>query len=863
MIEKIRKRDGRVVAFDRQKIAQAIYKATCALGHPDWKLADDLSKEVTEAIGAQEPSTTIVTIEEVQDTVEQVLAGRNLRRLAEVYHLYRQRRAEIRKEKERILRKRAEIDEVDKKFDLNALRVLRSRYLKKDENGRVVESPRELFQRVATHATLPSLFFDKGLRSPGPGRLEDKEGFDLQRLSGRIKLGKYPLNRFHLKALQRLYRRFRSQGKIGITFRELLKKIEAGCFHSYEKEIDNFYHLMVEKKFLPNTPALVNFGNHLGMGSACFVLAIDDSLESIMETLKKSALIFKAGGGVGYNFSCLRPEGDFVETTGGTSSGPISFMELFDKMTEVIKQGGIRRGASIGILDCDHPDIEKFISAKEERGRLRNFNISVRIKPEFWDYYRKKKPYPLVNPRTRKIAGWVDPERLLERIIYQAWKSGEPGIIFDDNVNRYNPFLKTLGPINSTNPCGEVLLYPNESCNLGSINIWAFVVKGEEKKEVSFDWDGLSETVRRAVLFLDNIVEVNEYPLPEIEAFALSTRKVGLGIMGLADLLFELQIPYNSKEGIIFMEKLMEFINFHSKLASLHLSVERGPFPYFEKSFYTEGRLPIAGAEEKKGERKSQDIPLRLQKVLPSKPLDWAKLSEMIRKEGLRNAYTTVIAPTGSLSMIAGTSSGIEPVFSLIFEKKVTVGSFYYLDPVFERTVSQKGLFSDILIKEVAKNQGSIKKITALPKRIRRVFVTAMDIKPADHIKALAALQKWVDSSISKTINIPFQTSPEELKKACLLAHKLGCKDISFFRDRSIPGVLRAGGWQEKTTEEEQLKTLIPLVDVKAGGRSIYREPESRYTPDDFGYCPVCGGGKSLKADGCRKCPHCGWGLCE
>ena len=356
---------------------------------------------------------------------------------------------------------------------------------------------------------------------------------------------------------------------------------------------------MINRHFLANTPALANFGNYFGMGSACFVVPVEDSINSIMDGLKAAAVIFKSGGGVGYNFSHLRPEGDFVKTTGGVSSGPISFISLFDTMTEVVKQGGIRRGANMGILNSDHPDIERFIKAKEGNKALRNFNISLMIKPEFWKCLKENKPYLLISPRNGKVIKEIDPKQLFDIIAYQVWESAEPGVLFYDRINEYNPFLKSLGPIETTNPCGEVLLYPWESCNLGSINVWEYLKKNGDKKP-HFDWDKLANDVILATRFLDNIVDINKYPLPEIEEMSLNTRKLGLGIMGIGDLLYELEIPYASKQSLEFMEKLMEFINYHSKVTSVELSKERGRMPYFDKSFYKEGKLPFAGFKDKK-----------------------------------------------------------------------------------------------------------------------------------------------------------------------------------------------------------------------------------------------------------------------
>jgi ribonucleoside-diphosphate reductase alpha chain len=843
-IEKIEKRDGKIVPFEREKITNAIFKAMEAVGEPDYELADKLSKRVVEILEKKLQPGQIPKVEEVQDIVEAVLIEEGKARVAKAYILYRRKRAEIRKEKQQILNK-TEIDEVDKRFDINGLRVLASRYLRKDPQGKVIESPKELFQRVATQVVLPSIMFDERVFQKG-GKPLPREKLVPTQYEGKLRIGKYPLNPFHIEALFRMYERFNRRGMMKIPLSQLLDMLSKGEFDDYEKELEDYYQIMVDRKFFPNTPALANFGRELGMGLACFVLDIEDSLYSIMETLKNAALIFKSGGGVGYNFSKLRPAGDFVKSTAGTASGPVTFMTLFDKMTEVIKQGGIRRGANMGILNSNHPDIEQFITAKRGNLQLRNFNISALLKPEFWDYYWERKPYPLVNPRTGEAVRYIDPQALFDLIAYQAWESAEPGVIFADNANKYNPFLKTLGPIETTNPCGESLLYPNESCDLGSINLWAFVKIKEHNgaREVSIDWDDLARTVKLATKFLDNILDVNHYPLPEIEEMSLNTRKIGLGIMGLADLLYELEVPYDSEEGIDWMGRLMEFVNFHSKVASIELAKERGSFPYFKKSFFPEGKLPFKGFYERESWHQ-----------------DWQSIVEGIKAYGLRNAYTTIVAPTGSISMIAGCSSGVEPNFSLVYEKRVSIGTFYYVNPVFEKLMEREGLFDEALIKDVAENEGSCQNLPYIPPRLKRVFVTSLDISAEDHIKALAEIQKWTDSSVSKTINFPPTATVEDIKKAYLLAHELGCKDITVFRYKSIKGVYAFGGEKESRGKTEE---LADMKDVKAKGPSIYLKlgpSEEKSVSEDEELCPICQT-PLLQQEGCKICPNCGWSVC-
>ena len=842
-LTQIRKRDGRIVQFDKQKITNAIYKAITATGGRDHALAETLSNRVTEILNEKYGSEAIPAVEDVQDVVERVLVENEQAKVAKHYIIYRQKRAEIRKEKQRVLEKEA-IDEVDKMFDLNALKVLKARYLKKDETGKLTETPKQLFTRIAVHASLPDLIYDSetyDIHKKQP--VHEFEPFNPTELHERVSIGNYSLNEYHLSALKRMYDRFNREGTMKVAWSPLLEMLKSGHFSRLANNIDTFYSLLISRKFMPNTPAIANFGNVLGMGSACFVLDVDDSIESIMETLKQTAVVFKAGGGMGYNFSKLRPEGDYVSSTSGVASGPISFMMLFDTMTDVIKQGGIRRGANMGILNSNHPDIEKFITAKKGNKALRNFNISVLIMPDFWEAYYKNKPYPLVNPRTGKVVREVNPRLLFDMIVYQAWESAEPGVIFFDHVNQENPFLKHVGPIVTTNPCGEVLLYPNESCNLGSINVWAFV-KRDGRGKVTYDWDGLREAVYTASKFLDNVIDVNNFPLKSIEDMTLATRKIGLGVMGLADLLYELRMGYNSDEGRKFMEELMEFINYHSKIASVELAKQRGPLPYYKKSFYPDGQLPFAGFKDKK-----------------SWHFDWNKISEMVKQYGIRNGYTTVIAPTGSISMIAGCSSGIEPVYSLVFEKHVKVGSFYYIDPVFERVMTEEGLFGDDLLRDVNDHGGSIQRISYIPNDLKRVYVTAMDIRPEDHIRALAAFQKWTDSSISKTNNFPANATVEDMRASYLLAYKLGCKDVTVFRDTSIKGQVLVAPTKKLENPSANADPVDPRPVRNPQILAMPLVGASQRGIEEVKLCPQCQS-PIVYQEGCHTCPECGWSAC-
>ena len=855
-ITKIKKRNGRILEFNQEKIAIALWKAIQSVGGKDKSLATRFSDRLVELVNMKFSPSTMPTVEDIQDMVEKVLMEQGQSKAAKAFILYRQKRAEIREEKKTILEK-DDIDEVDKHFDLNALRVMKARYLRKD-GSRLIETPKQLFMRVTINVVLTDLVFDERIYNQDGGLATHKdEDFDFGKYEDKFSIGKYRLNRYHLESLKHLYDRMNLNGFMKVNWSRFLMLLQNSEFDKYEKTADEFYNLMINKHFMPNTPVLANFGNPLGMGSACFVIKVEDSIESIMDTLKKAAIIFKSGGGMGYNFSNIRPEGDIVSSTSGIASGPLSFMRLFDMMTEVIKQGGIRRGANMGIMNINHPDIEKFITAKKGNIALRNFNISVLVSPDFWDYYEKNEPYPLVNPRNGEVIREVNPRMLFDMIVYQAWESAEPGLIFSDHVNKHNPFMDSLGPIECTNPCGEVLLYPNESCNLGSINVWSFC-RIDDRGERFFDWDGLKETIISAVKFLDNVIDINIFPLQEIEDMTLATRKIGLGIMGLGDLLFDLGISYDSEDGRNFMERLMEFVNYYSKVASIELARNRRSFPYFEKSFFNEGKLPFSGYENN-------------EKCF----FDWNEITTKVKDVGLRNSYTTVIAPTGSISMIAGCSSGIEPVYSLVYEKNVKIGKFHYVDPVFERVMNAEGLYDSDLIREVSERSGSVQKIAYISPKLKDVFVTSLDITPEDHIKALASLQKWVDSSISKTNNFPADATTESMRESYLLAYKLGCKDITVFRDSSIKDQVLVANKRKRTDKPTKSIGSIHLEDpsVKSKDNNNLRTMgisnvtdqtyvmEYRDQTEKGDVCPVCDS-QIFFLEGCATCPDCGWGFC-
>ncbi len=553
----------------------------------------------------------------------------------------------------------------DLALPVNTFEVLKQRYLLKDNQQRVIETPTQLFRRVASHIAKAEKNFKSSV--------------------------------------------------------------------SFSQAEETFYTMMSQLEFLPNSPTLMNAGTVLGQLSACFVLPVEDSIEGIFESLKNMAKIHQSGGGTGFDFSRIRPKHDLVSATKGQASGPVSFMSIFDQATSVIVQGGRRRGANMGILRADHPDIFEFIDAKSKGRRFENFNLSVGVTDAFMRAVDKNLKINLLHPVTGQKTAEVRAREIFDRLAKSAWLTGDPGLVFLDEINRANP-TPDLGAIEATNPCGELPLLPYESCNLASINV-ARMTRGG-----MMDWDRLKERIYWGVRFLDDVIEMNRFPLPEIQAITCANRKIGLGIMGFADLLIMLGIVYGTEASFRFAEKLMRFVRENSLAASARLAEERGAFPNFEKSRHARHGVK------------------------------------------LRHATLNTLAPTGTISIIAGCSSGIEPLFAVSFVRHVLSGSqLPEIHPVFLERVKQDGFSAETLLKKVT-GRASIQSVKGIPATIRRLFVTAFDLSSRQHLKMQAAFQKYTDNSVSKTVNLPGRAAVNDVRAIYRLAYHLKCKGITIYR---------------------------------------------------------------------------------
>ncbi len=654
-----------------------------------------------------------------------------------------------------------------------------------------------------------------------------------------------------IKVLEKRYLKRDKDGNCTETPSDMFKRVAETIakgdlnFGKSQEEVNQlskrFYDAITHRFFMPNSPTLMNAGRELGQLAACFVLPVEDSLEGIFETIKNTALIHQSGGGTGFSFSRLRPKNSVVKSTMGVSSGPVSFMEVFNAATEAVKQGGTRRGANMGILRVDHPDIIEFINCKSDNDKLNNFNISVAITDKFMDAYLKGEDYDLVNPQNNEVVGRMCAKDVFDLIVDCAWRNGEPGVVFIDKMNADNP-TPLIGAIESTNPCGEVPLLPYEACNLGSINLG--LMMKEENGSMNVDWNLLEKTVRTAMRFLDNVIEVNKYPLPQISELVSNNRKIGLGVMGWADMLMKAGISYSSEDGTKLAGQVMEFIDYISKSESIELAKERGRFNNFKGSIYDRSNYLFNKFKGKSAGKISDDM--------------WAKLDSDIQKYGLRNATTTCIAPTGTISMIAGASGGVEPLFGLVFSRLIMDGTeMLEVNPIFKDYMLSHNLYSDNLMAQIAKD-GSLAHVEGVPNEIKRIFVTAHDIAPYWHVKMQAAFQLHVDNAVSKTVNFVESATREDIKEVYILAYKNNLKGITVYRNNSRQ-------FQPMNLDTKKKEPKIEIKPIEKNLEPKVEEDREEYNPTGeikTIKCPECGNEIQM-AEGCFICLNCGYSGCS
>lgn len=869
-INTIIKRSGKSVIFNKDKITSALSKAFSTTQIPDPHIIESLTITVLDKLAEHGFSDTInPSVEDIQDIVESTLIEQGHSNVAKAFILYRHEHRKVRDQKMRLLNVKT-LDPVAKNFDLNCLRVLASRYLFRNAKNEINETPLQLFERVAILVGLGDVFYDNAIFSKQGGVIQDVSEAEsyldkLSNFNNKFAVGRFYLNQWHFRSLINQYVVLAKKGQMKLSFKNLLTEFASKKLDKYADRIEEYLVLMTSQDFLPNSPTMMNAGGRLGQLSACFVLDMPDDMAGIMKSTSDAALIFKSGGGVGINYSDLRHEGDIVASTSGVASGPVSFMNIINTVTEVVKQGGKRRGANMGILESWHPDIEKFISNKTEPGVLENFNVSVGIWEDFWDALVNTKDgkYMLHTSKHLPVRE-ISSHQVLDHIAHSAWASAEPGIIFFDLINKYNVFAKARnGPIRATNPCGEQSLYPYESCNLGSINL-ANLVNRQADGTYGFDWQKYEETIRKTTRFLDNIIDMNTYPVPEIDTASRDSRRIGLGVMGVADLLYKLNIKYNSKKGYDLQAKLAEALSYYSMDESVSLAKSRGEFPLCSKTEYPEGKIPISGYYTR---------------PKSTHTLEWDGLIEKIKQFGIRNVLTTTVAPTGTLSMLANCSNGIEPTFALVFEKRVTVGRFFYTNEILKDVLKESNVYSEELIERIVNNYGSLRGLEGIPEELEERFVTAMDIHWADHVIAQSVWQDWIGNAIAKTINMPYDVTPEDIKAAYLLAHEMGLKGITVYRDGSrhtqvlhmtsenstkqfevIPSSYASTTIKDQITNRYVLENVEKALQAKALVETV-EDVVIDTEPAEDTICPLCKN-TLVFAEGCFTCIDCGYSGC-
>ena len=749
-------------------------------------------------------------------------------------------------------------------FSVNQIQIAANRYLQRDmETGDITESMTGWFDRVASHVVLGSVVYDPKVYS------KESIGFDVQRkfidcvLTG--------ISETQRDILERLYDKL-EENMIYDRPSFLIMVDVLLSTDKYQSLYRKYFQYMYQGIFEPNTPTLMNAGTERPRCSACFVLEVEDNMEEIGSVWRDAALIYQGAGGFGTNISSLRPKGSNVGRVFGAASGPINLLlEMIDKVTDVVKSGGARRGANMAIMDYNFPQIEEFISMKKTPGYLENFNVSVMFDEDFWKHYHTGTDYDLKFGD--KVYGQMSAKTLMENIAVSAWSSAEPGVLFKDNANRSNPLKNIKGELKSTNPCSEQFLYDGESCTLGSINLAKLV-----REDGTFDWDGYVQIIHETTRFLNDVLEINQYPTEHIEEESNKVRRIGLGVMGLADLFFLLKIPYNSEYGFVMMEELSKTLYIESVKASIDLAEERGScYWYNELAKVGEGSIEVV--------TRNYNDENEIQIALGTEYIK--KLEEF----GIRNMWTTTIAPTGTISMIADCSSGLEPIFSLVFSKITNAGKYYYTSELFKKALIDAGIYSQQLIEKVEKNYGSCQGIEEIPRDIQNVFLTAMDLHWMDHIVAQSVWQNWIDNSISKTVNAPYNITVDDVKNMYMLAHELGLKGLAMYRDGSRnQQVLHVGSNVMSNKNEQNVQKDTPGTVTAPTKNQVERKiPPSPYgmnyirdrVPEKLmvdltlhagkvvkyleqgSECPTCKKATLISEGGCNSCKSCGYASCS
>lgn len=788
-------------------------------------------------------------------------------------------------------------------FSVNQIQIAANRYLQRDmKTGDITESMTAWFERVASHVVLGSVVYDESVYDK-----EGKQKIHSNELENRSSIE--VLSDSQIGVLQKVFDKLNKEGKMKYKFQNFLHFVSGLIVDKKYFDLQRkYFQYMYQGIFEPNTPTLMNAGTKVGGLSACFTLGVDDNMQSIMSVDTSSALIFKRAGGLGVNVSKIRPEGSNIDGTYGAATGPIPLvLELINKITDVVKSGGKRRGANMGLMEYWHPDIHKFVdyklqtippniqtiidiinkqkiskSKKKEliaeitpEGKLLNFNISVMFDEDFWKHYHAGTKYHLKFGD--KVYGEQDAREFIEKIAKSAWSSAEPGVAFKDNANKANPLRTIRGDIDICNPCAEQFMYSGESCTLGSINLAKLV-----REDGTFDWEGYVTIIHETTRFLNDVLEINQYPTEYISEESNKSKRIGLGIMGLADLLFLLKIPYNSQEGFWMMEELGKTLYIESVKESIDLAEERGACDWYNEFI-----------NQDLSETKPIDSIKRVYGDFADMERALGNYLDKLNKFGVRNMWTTTIAPTGTISMIADCSSGLEPIFSLVFSKITNAGKYYYTSELFKEALIKEGIYSQELIEKVERNYGSCQGIPEIPEWMQKVFVTAIDLHWMDHVVAQSVWQNWIDNSISKTINMPFNVTVNDVKNAYILAHDLGLKGIALFRDGSRnEQVLHVGSNVQSNKNEQNVqkgtsgtvttiitnKNQVEKKGIRPSSYSIEYVKEriddkelineviasgTEFSDREKTECPECKEITVVLDSGCSKCISCGWGACK